>query len=260
MKAKVIDTVCDWANDWSPANVRPRSSEIGMQWVTTQRGYFWRLRQWLIPYRQITRHCNPYPNGTDVETAFRQTVTAGLKYEGDGPPASGIYVRSSDDDVNHVFDALDRWTSDESGLFLSDFLSVLDEEDSSNVLNRMEELWPGHSDVLRHLLADLPHLMASRLAHELCNGRHLFTTVSSYMGLAPGPAPRRDQLRLEPDRVCVIPGGCTPFILRPVADGPDHFRLVGECFIYGLMDGEAFDPSAKDTRLYNTPLKEIILH
>ena len=39
------------------------------------------------------------------------------------------------------------------------------------------------------------------------------------------------------DTVCVLYGGRVPYVLRPVGDG--KYILIGDCFIHGLMDGEA---------------------
>jgi hypothetical protein len=38
------------------------------------------------------------------------------------------------------------------------------------------------------------------------------------------------------DLVCILHGCSVPVILRPKEE---YFELVGECFIYGMMDGEA---------------------
>jgi hypothetical protein len=40
------------------------------------------------------------------------------------------------------------------------------------------------------------------------------------------------------DLVCVLFGCSVPVILRPIADA-DEFRFIGECYVNGLMDGEA---------------------
>jgi hypothetical protein len=40
------------------------------------------------------------------------------------------------------------------------------------------------------------------------------------------------------DRVCVLYGGITPFVLRK--KGIYH-QLIGECYVAGLMRGEAVD-------------------
>lgn len=39
------------------------------------------------------------------------------------------------------------------------------------------------------------------------------------------------------DKVCIILSANAPFVLRPRKDG--QFVLVGECWIQGLMEGEA---------------------
>jgi hypothetical protein len=62
-----------------------------------------------------------------------------------------------------------------------------------------------------------------------CDERRLFFTESGYLGL--GPAALRNG-----DCICVLFGGSMPFVLRPK---DDHFRLVGECYVYDLMNGQA---------------------
>ncbi|RYO95986.1 hypothetical protein DL765_011724 [Monosporascus sp. GIB2] len=50
-----------------------------------------------------------------------------------------------------------------------------------------------------------------------------------------GLAPRETD---EGDFVCILDGCSVPVMLR---DNRDHWTLVGECFVYGIMDGEAID-------------------
>jgi hypothetical protein len=70
----------------------------------------------------------------------------------------------------------------------------------------------------------------------------LFTTVNGYAGLGPKGLKKGD-------RICLILGAATPFIIREneLADkmgvedkayGDIMFVLVGECYIHGLMKGE----------------------
>ena len=46
------------------------------------------------------------------------------------------------------------------------------------------------------------------------------------------------------DLVCILAGCSVPVILRPVGEdetqGVTRYRLMGECYIHGMMDGEAF--------------------
>ncbi len=65
---------------------------------------------------------------------------------------------------------------------------------------------------------------------NFCNGRSLFTTEEGYIGLAPRAA--------KPgDRVCVLLGSDSPFLLRPT--GTKQYQLVGHCYTHGIMSGEA---------------------
>ncbi|KAK4990240.1 hypothetical protein LTR66_006865 [Elasticomyces elasticus] len=62
-------------------------------------------------------------------------------------------------------------------------------------------------------------------------GRQLGISELEYPGVVPNGA--------QPgDLICVLLGGALPFILRKT---DDHFRLIGESYIYGLMRGEALD-------------------
>ena len=64
-----------------------------------------------------------------------------------------------------------------------------------------------------------------------CAHRRLLVSKRGYIGLAPGHA-------VLGDVVAVLHGGSTPFLLRPGAV-PGVYSLVGECFVYGIMGGEA---------------------
>jgi hypothetical protein len=80
--------------------------------------------------------------------------------------------------------------------------------------------------------------------------RRFFLTEQGYMGL--GPRGREGLEDVEPkgmqegDIVFVLSGGYTPFLLRSVGmrDIPGEsthecYELVGDCYVHGIMDGEA---------------------
>ncbi|KAH6620861.1 hypothetical protein B0J18DRAFT_209691 [Chaetomium sp. MPI-SDFR-AT-0129] len=86
---------------------------------------------------------------------------------------------------------------------------------------------------------------------SICKRRRLFITLNGYLGLGSDSV-------VEGDVVCVLSGADLPFVLRPVLrretknddknteelrpDEPpqiDHYVLVGECYVEGLMNGEA---------------------
>ena len=95
-----------------------------------------------------------------------------------------------------------------------------------------------------------------KTANDLCTDRCFFMSSSGYIGLVPSTT-------MIGDRVCVLTGGRTPYILRPshkktvedVSDSPEY-TFVGDAYVHGLMDGEAFDMVEKGSlRMQNLILK-----
>jgi hypothetical protein len=74
-----------------------------------------------------------------------------------------------------------------------------------------------------------------RLATEACHGRRYFMSAEKYIGLGP-------EVLAKGDLVCVIIGAKTPFLLRPRGD---TYQVVGECYLYGFMEGQAIEMAAK---------------
>jgi hypothetical protein len=89
-------------------------------------------------------------------------------------------------------------------------------------------------DKVKHRMFDeaIPHV----------GNRVVFTTANGYAGLGPHGLKKGD-------RICIILGAATPFIIREselvertgnkdMVHGDGMFVLVGECYIHGLMEGE----------------------
>jgi hypothetical protein len=80
-------------------------------------------------------------------------------------------------------------------------------------------------------------------------GRRLCITKSGYIGMVP-PLSVQYNGKVKGDVVCIVQGGQVPLILRPipmddlaapstsVGAERQRFRLVGEAYIHGIMDGE----------------------
>ncbi|KAF4630014.1 hypothetical protein G7Y89_g8121 [Cudoniella acicularis] len=66
------------------------------------------------------------------------------------------------------------------------------------------------------------------LALLVSRNRRLFSTQRGFLGLGP-------EILESGDVVCIIPLLSVPLVLRPV---DDHFLLVGECYVDGIMDSE----------------------
>lgn len=67
---------------------------------------------------------------------------------------------------------------------------------------------------------------------QFCFDRRFFITSEGYFGIGP-------EVSIPGDKICVFFGGETPFVLWPQKDGT--YRLCGECYVHGLMDGEAIE-------------------
>ncbi|TVY83117.1 Heterokaryon incompatibility protein 6 OR allele, partial [Lachnellula suecica] len=65
--------------------------------------------------------------------------------------------------------------------------------------------------------------------------RRLMITSQGYIGLVPAATKRGDC-------VCVLLGCSNPVILRKLESGREEsYELIGECYIHGMMDGEAVE-------------------
>ena len=69
--------------------------------------------------------------------------------------------------------------------------------------------------------------------------RRLCMTVNDRFGWMPSSAEIGDD-------IVIFHGARMPFVIRPVSQGPVesvgeaiHYELIGECFLHGVMDGEA---------------------
>jgi hypothetical protein len=68
-------------------------------------------------------------------------------------------------------------------------------------------------------------------ANMILGGRRFLITQQGYVGWAP-------RYTRKGDKIFVLLGCKTPVILRPQGDA---FKLIGECYIHGVMNGEVID-------------------
>ncbi|KAI8935043.1 hypothetical protein NX059_008707 [Plenodomus lindquistii] len=68
--------------------------------------------------------------------------------------------------------------------------------------------------------------------------QRLVTTSSGRIGMAPNEI-------LKGDMACVVPGADVPLLLRPTGDQSGLVRLVGSCYVHGVMDGEVLRDVAR---------------
>ena len=65
----------------------------------------------------------------------------------------------------------------------------------------------------------------------IASGRRVFVTELGYIGLAPLAS-------MVGDEICVLMGSKVPHAVR--RDG-ETYRFVGECYVFGMMDGEVLE-------------------
>jgi hypothetical protein len=70
--------------------------------------------------------------------------------------------------------------------------------------------------------------------NECCRGLCLFILENGSYGLCPPET-------TDGDIVCLLLGGKAPFVLRPTQyqGGKGYFNLIGDCYVNGIMSGEA---------------------
>ena len=61
--------------------------------------------------------------------------------------------------------------------------------------------------------------------------RRMITTKRGYIGLGP-------RMSQPGDSIFLVKGSRVPLILRP---GESGWELIGDCYVHGIMQGEAFD-------------------
>ena len=164
-------------------------------------------------YFTTAAQCHPYPQNLDARIASMHTLTASLTHRGSGPALGATLVRVNDEELDDLFAALDIAVT-EKRLF--------------NICG-----------------VDKKALKLIRLIREVTRTQRFSVTAYRYIGLAPGVA-------REGDRVAVIYGCSTPFLIRETGDLEANWHLVGEWYVYGLMDGEAI-------KIDDVPVNEIRL-
>ena len=65
---------------------------------------------------------------------------------------------------------------------------------------------------------------------KFTTARNMCVTARGYLGRVP----RGSEIG---DKICILFGGSVPFVLRDNHD--EYFKFIGECYVHGIMDGEA---------------------
>lgn len=71
-----------------------------------------------------------------------------------------------------------------------------------------------------------------RSTETMMESRRLFVSDKGYIGLAP-------DIVSPADICCIVAGACVPLIMRPCMERQNSYFLVGECYVHGVMHGQA---------------------
>ena len=117
------------------------------------------------------------------------------------------------------------------GIWMKSFVELVLKEESANA-NWVEA---NHEWVQERLL-DFQQIHA--VIGLMNNNRRFCSTTDGRIGLVPRSS-------AAGDLICVLYGGRVPYVLRPCEIG---YSLIGECYIHGLMNGEAMDMEQMESR------------
>ena len=169
------------------------------------------------------RHA-PYPTGESIDEAFASTLALA-----DEPQSThGAKTYHAID-----FQTFCVWLYEKT-------ITSLKGQGGIDDIDRLRTEWEAEYQRLKGLVGK--HVMSPTFWEDLqlcCTGKKLFSTTSGHIGLG--------NVTLEPgDLVCVFLGGRTPFIVRPV---DRKYKFVGECYLHGIMQGEALEEGLQKRQL-----------
>lgn len=181
--------------------------------------------------RQTTGRANPYGDFEGARAAIWRTMVANRD----------INVRALEKDYSSLLAV--PAISMAQGSFSDEDLEAVA---SSHLLEYCNQFYGGNADFIiagervanywfsqpNFTEIDSSTLRDALIARDRVNlYRRLFTTATGYVGIGPQDA-------LQSDVICILFGCSMPLMLREVDGG---FRLVGECYVHGLMNGEGLE-------------------
>ncbi|OTB03860.1 hypothetical protein M426DRAFT_23382 [Hypoxylon sp. CI-4A] len=218
-----FDTIEELAPAWNPESENPPLSRWGIK----------ELEQWSTLALQDRPNC-PYGDKDERLEALWRTHLGDYPGEAAAPPSDRIYVDLWLDQEGWVapigkiepLDNFERGGADDAAYasrLLYDYWKKINGKTSWR--NKLREIWDMWA-VARHYVPFLQRIF------NTCAHRALFVTSKGYIGLAPWNA--------QPgDKICLLKGGKTPFLLRELKKG-ESYEFVGESYVYGIMGGEAW--------------------
>ncbi|CVK98658.1 related to heterokaryon incompatibility protein het-6 [Fusarium proliferatum] len=189
---------------------------------------------------------DPYLNGQEITEAFWRTIVGDREKFQPRPAASS---------VGEAFRVLTHLIKLDWLLFknLESASKMADNGDFSHLFRICRGMNDEQKEVISELFSPLqtfggPALPVARFmkdAYVCAKGRRWGVTKSGHMGFVP---PRS----MPDDLICLIYGTQTPYVLRQnfsrgSNDLKRTYTLIGECYMHGMMDGEALQGQIEES-------------
>lgn len=155
----------------------------------------------------------------DIQIAYFRTLSTDQ-----GPLSWRIDLRS----INTYYPEYRKWLGD---AVVSEASSE-SELDASSALTKIRGGRGSTSLPTPEMPHELHQEIWSEVKKQRTPARKVFHTTNGFIGLGP-----RD-MRFN-DKIYLLFGGSVPYVLRP--KDKHSYRLVGECYIHGIMDGERYE-------------------
>ena len=186
----------------------------------------------------------PYPSGDSWENAFWRAIANDAVEDSILEPKLGN-EGNSDKTYRTTWRRLVREDRDvyEAWWLRTEAMAAFDGPDGT--------LLPGRS-AWNHI-PEYKRILYDRAVQMATVQRKFFITQKGFLGIGP-------PTMSSGDRVVVLFGGNVPFLLREHVnstttgislEGPDPlWKLIGDCYLHGIMDGEAMDEAKGDNTRY----------
>ena len=196
-------------------------------------------------------------------TLLRLNLTCGMEVQNAGPSFGGVFVPASIESIDQRFQALEVYVKAVQRLTGGMYVDSKKLDDKRLENGRMEEggfqimvyncsQTAAFNNINDCKASGQPAQAVMESFVGACRGRALFITDDGVLGLGPN-------VTRKEDKVCVIHGCRVPFIIRRIEelkkrqdDGSTilqaYYVLVGECYVHGIMNGEALKDEVADAR------------
>lgn len=162
------------------------------------------------------REREPAKQADNVSDLYWQTLCAGTYKEGSVEKTKALFNEWSQ--KLHPI----RWLFDKHPQAVEKMPSLV-------LISYLKAFWEGYSPFWAYIACAI--------------GRRMGRAANGWLCLLPGEAK-------VGDRIILARGGRVPLVIRPLAGDDECFSFVGEAYIHGIMDGEAFnEEECKDIRI-----------